>query len=115
MFTDVFERLYRAVYGAHKKLGKKPNPWKLSLILEIARSSWAKVHGTVMEKFGATCKWIEYRYLFDLLDNLVPVSLDVYASIFRSGNWDQYLDAIVRLWAHLFFTDLIEKITSARR
>jgi hypothetical protein len=39
MFTDVFERMYRAVYGTQKKLGKKPNPWKLSLILEIARSS----------------------------------------------------------------------------
>jgi hypothetical protein len=50
-----------------------------------------------MDKFGVACKHIEYRYLFDLLDNLVPMSLDVYANIFRGGDWDQYLDAIIRL------------------
>jgi len=35
-----------------------------------------------MEKFGRTCKDIEYRTTIDLLDNLIPATLDIYAILF---------------------------------
>ncbi|RIB13262.1 hypothetical protein C2G38_2041125 [Gigaspora rosea] len=36
--------------------------------------------------------------MIDLVDNLVPATLDVYALIFRSGQFNKYVEAIFRIW-----------------
>ncbi|KAF0476775.1 hypothetical protein F8M41_024321 [Gigaspora margarita] len=36
--------------------------------------------------------------MLDLLDNLVPATLDIYAILFRSGQFNQYFDTVFRLW-----------------
>lgn len=51
-----------------------------------------------MQKFGSTCKDVEYRTVIDLLDNLIPATLDVYAILFRSGSFDQYVETVFRIW-----------------
>ena len=40
----------------------------------------------------------EYRTLIDLLDNTIPAALDVYATLFRSGAFDEYVETIFRIW-----------------
>src|SRR5437879_3655929 len=33
-----------------------------------------------------------------LLDDTIPLFLNIYATIFRSGDWDGYIEACVRIW-----------------
>ena len=51
-----------------------------------------------MEKFGRTCKDIEYQTTIDLLDNLIPATLDIYAILFRSGSFSEYVETVFRIW-----------------
>jgi hypothetical protein len=34
----------------------------------------------------------------DLLDNVIPATLDIYAILFRSGSFDEYVETIFRIW-----------------
>ena len=52
----------------------------------------------ILERFGPTCKDVEYRMLVDLLDNAIPATLDIYAILFRSGSFDEYVETIFRIW-----------------
>ena len=48
-------------------------------------------------KFGF-CKDAEYLALKDLLDNTIPLVLDVYAVFFRAGAFDAYIESCFRVW-----------------
>ena len=52
----------------------------------------------VEAKFGPLCKDSEYLALKDLLDNTIPIVLDVYAVFFRSGDFNAYLESCFRVW-----------------
>lgn len=36
--------------------------------------------------------------MIDLLDNLIPSTLDIYALLFRSGSFDEYFETLFRVW-----------------
>ena len=36
--------------------------------------------------------------LIDLLDNLIPITLDIYAILFQSGSFKQYVETVFRIW-----------------
>ena len=36
--------------------------------------------------------------IIDLLDNIIPATLDIYAILFRSGSFDEYIETIFRIW-----------------
>ena len=36
--------------------------------------------------------------LIDLLDNIIPATLDIYAILFKSGSHDEYIETIFRIW-----------------
>ena len=36
--------------------------------------------------------------MIDLLDNSIPLTLDIYTTLFRSGYFEGYLEGIVRIW-----------------
>ena len=61
-------------------------------MLELVREGWIKIKTKIMDKFGQTCKDVEYRTTIDLLDNLVPAVLDIYVVLFRSGSFDEYVE-----------------------
>ena len=77
-----FENLFHFVFGKKKILAKKPRPWRINLLLELARNERIKIKKEILNKFGQTCKDIEYRTAIDLLDNLVLATLDIYAVLF---------------------------------
>ena len=97
-----FNEIYKGVFGTGKDLGKTPRPWRIDLILHIVRAAWLDIADTVYLKFGHMCKNIEFLYLTDLLGNLVPLVLDVYAVHHRGGNWPAYEEACMRCWSDLF-------------
>ena len=49
-------------------------------------------------KFGYICKDAEYLALKDLLDNTIPLVLDVYALFFRAGDFNSYIESCFRVW-----------------
>ncbi|RGB22135.1 hypothetical protein C1646_776574 [Rhizophagus diaphanus] len=69
------------------KLAKKPKPWRINLLLELAYSGWIKIR-TIKNRFGSICKDIEYQMVLDLLDNLIPATLDLYQNLNRSHALD---------------------------
>jgi hypothetical protein len=87
-----FNKLNHEVY-LKKKLAKKPKPYKINVLLELAASGWNLIRKEVLAKFSH-CKDPEVRYLLDLLDNIVPLVLDFYPVIFRSGHWPAYKEAM---------------------
>ena len=93
-----FEKLFYFVFGSGKTLAKKPRPWRINLILELTRNGWVKIRDKIIEKFGKTCKDLEYRTTIDLLDNIVPATLDIYANLFRAGLFDEYVETVFRIW-----------------
>ncbi|RIB07639.1 hypothetical protein C2G38_2213856 [Gigaspora rosea] len=64
--------------------------------------AWLDISDLVYSKFGRTCKNIEFLYLTNLLSNLIPLVLEVYAVHHREGNWPAYEEACMRCWSDLF-------------
>ena len=93
-----FQNLFHFVFGAKKTFAKKPKPWKINLILELTSEAWKQISKTIIQKFGHTCKDIEYRTLIDLLDNIIPATLDIYVLLFRFGSFEEYIRTIFHLW-----------------
>jgi hypothetical protein len=98
LYHNFFENLFHFVFGSKKTFAKKPKPWRINLILELTSEAWKQISKIIMQKFMHTCKDIEYRTLIDLLDNIIPATLDIYALLFRSGSFEEYIETIFRLW-----------------
>lgn len=89
--------MYKSVFGKVKKLAAKPKPWRINLLLYLAHEGWLLIKKYVMRKFGRS-KDISYVTFLDLLDNLIPATLDIYAYLFRNNKFEEYIDTIFRLW-----------------
>jgi hypothetical protein len=98
IYYTFFQKLFHSVFGKRKVLAKKPKPWRINLLLDLAYNGWCKIRDIIIIKFGQTCKDIEYRMVIDLLDNVIPATLDVYAILFRSGSFNEYIETIFRIW-----------------
>lgn len=96
LYHDFFKKLYCNVFEK-ENFPEKPKPWKINYILQFACDGWLEISDVIIEKFGKT-KDVEYRMMIDLLDNIIPATLDIYAILFRSGAFDQYLETIFRIW-----------------
>ena len=96
-YWPFFDKLWKAVMGQRKKLAAKPKPWRINLILHITYSAWLLIKTKVIQKFQ-TSKDLEYRTFIDLLDNLIPLTLEIYANLFRGGFFDYYIESIFRIW-----------------
>ncbi|RIB23624.1 hypothetical protein C2G38_2170704 [Gigaspora rosea] len=94
--------MYKYIFGEKKPLAQNPKPWHINLLLEISRSAWQEISTTVEEKFGLLCKDAEYLALKDLLDNSIPLVLDIYAIFFRSGDFNTYFESCFRVWTVFF-------------
>ncbi|PKC05474.1 hypothetical protein RhiirA5_420887 [Rhizophagus irregularis] len=60
-------------------------------------NGWKKIRKVIMNRFKNS-KDAEYRMMIDLLDNSIPLTLDIYAVLFRSGYFEGYLESVVRVW-----------------
>lgn len=78
-------------------MAKKPKPWRINLLLELLHKRWEIIRIQIINKFGNT-KDPEFRTLIDLLDNTTPAALDIYAMLFCSGAFDEYVETIFRIW-----------------
>ncbi|CAG8803206.1 7115_t:CDS:2, partial [Gigaspora rosea] len=61
-------------------------------------AGWQIIKEYVIVRFGLS-KDIGYRTFFDLLDNLIPATLDIYTILFRGNHFDEYVSTVFRLWS----------------
>jgi len=54
----------------------------INLLLEVSHVVWQEISTSVEAKFGLLCKDAEYFALKNLLNNLIPLILDIYAVFF---------------------------------
>jgi hypothetical protein len=80
---NFFENMYHAIFGLRKILAKKPKPYQINLLLELAFKGWS-IKESVKSLFY-NCKDPETCMFINLLDNVIPLVLDFYPIIFRSG------------------------------
>jgi len=97
MYYPFFNLLYKKLFKKRKNLSLTPPPWMVNYLLYISRSGWMIIRDTVINKFNIQ-KNLEYCTFLDLLDNIVPATLDIYATLFRGGHFEEYLETIFRLW-----------------
>src|SRR6266542_3230861 len=82
IYNPFFQKLFHSVFGKKKILAKKPKPWRINLLLDLTYNGWCKIRDIITTKFGSIYKDIEYCMMIDLLDNVILVTLDIYAILF---------------------------------
>ncbi|RHZ49797.1 hypothetical protein Glove_511g5 [Diversispora epigaea] len=95
-FHPFFNELYKEVFGKKKNLAAKPKPWHINLLLYLAHAGWSTIKSYIFARFKHS-KDLGYCTFVDLLDNLIPATLDIYTILFRGNNFNQYIETIFRL------------------
>src|SRR2546429_2638138 len=96
LYHFFFEMLYHNLFGEKKILAQKPKPRLINLILNLTFYGWKNIRGLIHSHFGNT-KDKEYLMMVDLLDNSLPLTLDIYTKLFRCGFFEGYLESIVKI------------------
>ena len=97
IFHSFFDQMNKAVFKKKQKLAAKPKPWKLNLILYLAQGGWMLVKKYIIARFSNS-KDMGYLTFLDLLDNLVPSTLDIYSYLFQENHFEEYVNTVFRLW-----------------
>jgi hypothetical protein len=97
MFWGFFNEFYKTIFQKKKNLPAKPQPWKMDILLYLAHASWKIVRKHIVKRFDKS-KDLAYCTFFDLLDSLIPSTLDLYVVLFRGNHFDEYVETIFRLW-----------------
>jgi len=92
-----FEMLYHNLFGEKKVLAQKPKPRLINLILNLTFYGWKNIRSLIINR-GGNIKDIEYLMMIDLLDNSLPLTLDIYAKLFRCEFYEGYLESVVKIW-----------------
>ncbi|GES87671.1 hypothetical protein GLOIN_2v1485098 [Rhizophagus clarus] len=86
--------IYHNLFGENKILAQKPKPRLIDLILNLTFYGWKNICNLIINYFK-NIKDIEYLILIDLLDNSLPLTLEIYAKLFRCGCYKGYLEGII--------------------
>uniref|UniRef100_U9ULY4 Uncharacterized protein n=1 Tax=Rhizophagus irregularis (strain DAOM 181602 / DAOM 197198 / MUCL 43194) TaxID=747089 RepID=U9ULY4_RHIID len=97
-FWAFFNEMFKATFQSKRNLAAKPKPWRINLLLYMAHAGWKIVRNHVFQRFGQN-KDLGYCTFVDLLDTLVPSTLDIYAVLFWGNHFEEYVETIFRLWA----------------
>jgi len=97
---EFFNKMYHSIFGSNKVLAQKPKPWRINFLLDIASRGWKKISYVILNKFPTNCKDVEYRMMIDLLDNIIPSTLDIYASYSDLG-------LLMNIWKRYFVSGLL--------
>ena len=96
-FHTIFAELYSFLFNAKKPLARKPKPWRISFLLEVAYGGWSLVRDEILAAFS-NCKDVEYLTFLNLLDNYIPMTLCIYSLVFKSNMADEYYQSLFRFW-----------------
>ena len=101
-FHPFFKNAYQHLFPS-SKFPEKPEPWCISLLLELLYGGWTLIRDTT-RKVYAECKDLQYGTLLNLLDNYIPLVLSIYPVTFKSNRFTEYFNGVMRIW--IMFTCL---------
>ena len=96
-FRSFFAEMYSIIFPGKKPLAEKPKPWRIMLVLELVYGGWSKIRETILLKFK-DCKDVTFATITNLLDNYLPLVLNIYGIILRTNNFKQFLNAMIQVW-----------------
>lgn len=96
LFWPFFSNLYKAVFGKNKRFPKKPRAEKISTVATAAFGGWLIVREMILELFE-NCKDQQYVMLLHLLDEISCLNFFLYTVIFRGGDFDMWMHALLRV------------------
>ena len=87
LFYDFFNSAYKYIFETKKKLANKSHSWRINLLLQLISDVWKNIASYVKKKIELSCfRNVEYITLKALLDDTILLVLNIYITIFRSGN-----------------------------
>lgn len=96
-FHALFAELCAFLFNGKRPLARKPNPWRISLLLEVAYGSWSLVRDEILAAFS-NCKDSEYLTFLNLFGNYIPMTFCIYSLVFKSNMADGFYQSLFRFW-----------------
>ena len=96
MYFLHFERCHQDLFPKCK-LPEKPKPRRVNFLLEIVYGGWLLIRSATLKTFSKS-KDLQYGTLLNLLDNFIPLVLSIYSVTFKSNNFSNYFNAMIRIW-----------------
>ena len=78
-------------------LPKRPKPHRIATLTTVAFGGWSIIRDQVLQLFGPVCKDTEYMLLLHLFDELLPLLFFLYNTVFRGGDFNQWLEVLMRI------------------
>ncbi len=97
VFWEFFNKIYKVVFQKKRNLVAKPTSWRINLLLYLTHAVWKLIKKQVIICFYKS-KDLAYCTFFDLLDTLIPSTLDIYTILFWNNYFDKYVKTIFWLW-----------------
>src|SRR6266540_1444301 len=91
-----FEILYHNLFEDKKILSQKSKQTIINHILYLTYHGWKNIYEIIIKRFE-NLKNAEYQMMINLLDNSIPLTLNIYAVLFRSRFFKGYLKSIVKI------------------
>ncbi len=95
-FKPFFKKVYSYIFPGCK-LAETPKPWRINLILELVYGGWTLIRERARALFQYS-KDLQYGTLLNLLDNYLPLVLSIYTITFKTNNFKEYYNAMIRIW-----------------
>ncbi len=95
-FKPFFKKVYSYIFSGCK-LAETPKPWRINLILELVYGGWTLIRERARALFQYS-KDLQYGTLLNLLDNYLPLVLSIYTITFKTNNFKEYYNAMIRIW-----------------
>ncbi|PKC55081.1 hypothetical protein RhiirA1_476203 [Rhizophagus irregularis] len=89
--------IYHDLFEANKILAQKPKPRLINLILNLTFYGSKNICNLIINRFR-NIKDVEYLMMIDLLDNSLPLTLDIYTKLFRCRFFEGYLKSVIKIW-----------------
>jgi hypothetical protein len=97
LYRPFFASLYKYLFGQNKTLPKRPKSEKIALLIAATFGGWTVVPYMVQNHFGGYFKDPQYLLLLHLFDEVAPLVFYYYVSVFRGGEFDQWLHTMLRI------------------
>ena len=99
-YHPFIKSLYESLFPS-RVLAEKPKPWRMQFILEILYDGWTLIRRTVKAVFHK-CKDLQYGTLLNFLDNYCSTVLCSYSVLFKTNDFSNYYDSIIRMWVMMY-------------
>ena len=87
-FYPFFNELCKDIFNK-KNLTAKPKPQQINLLLYIAHARWIKIKFKVLKAFQNS-KNSGFYSILNLLDDIIPSTLDIYTNLFKNNHFVYY-------------------------